>query len=106
MSDIDLLSPGAIVDPHGFFGPLRDADPVQWSQRHRAWIVMGHPELNEAFHDRRLSTERMSGFRDRLSGRRPEALPNAIDLLELRTGETYLPALNYFFQNRQRRLAS
>ena len=31
---------------------------------------------------------------------------NAIDLLELRTGETYLPALNYFFQNRERRLAS
>ena len=82
MSDIDLLSPGAIVDPHGFFGPLRDDDPVQWSQRHRAWIVMGHPELNEAFHDRRLSTERMSGFRERMSGRRAEALAKAIDLLD------------------------
>lgn len=31
---------------------------------------------------------------------------NAIDLLELRTGEAYLPALNHFFQNRERRLAS
>jgi cytochrome P450 len=82
MSDIDLLSPDAIVDPHGFFGPLRDDDPVQWSRRHRAWIVMGHPELNEAFHDRRLSTERMSGFRERLSGRRAEALAKAIDLLD------------------------
>jgi cytochrome P450 len=43
---------------------------------------MGHAELNAAFHDRRLSTERMSGFRERLSGRRAEALAKAIDLLE------------------------
>ena len=43
---------------------------------------MGHPELNAAFHDRRLSTERMSGFRERQSGRRAEALAKAIDLLD------------------------
>ena len=82
MSDIDLLAPEAVVDPHGYFRTRRDADPVQWSDRHRAWIVMGHDELNAAFHDRRLSTERMSGFRERLSGRRAEALAKAIDLLD------------------------
>ncbi len=82
MNDLNLLSPEAVDDPHGFFGPLLDIDPIQWSERHRAWIVMGHPELNEAFHDRRLSTERMSGFRDRLSARRAEALAKAIDLLD------------------------
>lgn len=82
MSDIDLLAPDAVDDPHGVLGVLRDADPIQWSRRHRAWIVMGHPELDEAFRDRRLSTERMDAFRGRLSGRRAEALAKAIDLLE------------------------
>ncbi|MEM9714589.1 MAG: cytochrome P450 [Actinomycetota bacterium] len=82
MTAIDLLAPEAISDPHGWFRRLRDEDPVRWSDRHRAWIVMGHPELNAAFHDRRLSTERMSGFRERQSGRRAEALAKAIDLLD------------------------
>lgn len=82
MSAIDLLQPPAVDDPHAFFAPLRDADPIQWSERHRAWMIMGHPELDAAFRDRRLSTERMSGFRERLTGRRAEALAKAIDLLD------------------------
>lgn len=82
MSRIDLLTPEAVDDPHMYLGALRDADPIQWSDRHRAWLIMGHPELDEAFRDRRLSTERMAGFRSRLSGRRAEALAKAIDLLE------------------------
>lgn len=82
MTRIDLLEPGAVDDPHGFLAPLRDADPIQWSERHRAWVIMGHPELDEAFRDRRLSTERMDAFRSRLSGRRAEALAKAIDLLD------------------------
>jgi cytochrome P450 len=82
MSTIDLLDPSVVDDPHRFFQPVRDADPIQWSERHRAWIIMGHPELDVAFRDRRLSTERMGGFRDRLTGRRAEALAKAIDLLE------------------------
>ncbi|HSJ90416.1 MAG TPA: cytochrome P450 [Ilumatobacter sp.] len=82
MSAIDLLEPAAVDDPHAFFAPLRDADPIQWSERHRAWVIMGHPELDEAFRDRRLSTERMDAFRERLTGRRAEALARAIDLLD------------------------
>jgi cytochrome P450 len=82
MSAIDLLDAAAVDDPHTFLAPLRDSDPIQWSERHRAWLIMGHPELDEAFRDRRLSTERMSGFRGRLSERRAEALAKAIDLLD------------------------
>lgn len=82
MSTIDILDPTAVDDPHAFFAPLRDGDPIQWSERHRAWVIMGHPELDEAFRDRRLSTERMDAFRNRLSGRRAEALAKAIDLLD------------------------
>jgi len=82
MSAIDLLAADAVDDPHRVLGALRDQDPIQWSDRHRAWVVLGHPELDEAFRDRRLSTERMSSFRGRLSGRRAEALAKAIDLLD------------------------
>ncbi|MEY2957739.1 MAG: hypothetical protein RLZZ01_307, partial [Actinomycetota bacterium] len=82
MTRIDLLRPAAVADPHSFFAPLRDADPIQWSDRHRAWVVMGHPELDDAFRDRRLSTERMKAFRGRLDDRRAEALTKAIDLLD------------------------
>jgi cytochrome P450 len=82
VGEIDLLAPAAVADPHGVLGAIRDADPIQWSERHRAWLVLGHPELDEAFRDRRLSTERMGDFRRRLSGRRAEALAKAIDLLE------------------------
>ncbi len=82
MSTIDLLDPAAVEDPHRYLGVRRDADPVQWSDRHRAWIVMGHAELDDAFRDKRLSTERMGGFRGRLSERRAAALAKAIDLLE------------------------
>lgn len=83
MSDpIDFLAPDAVRDPHGYFAAVRDRDPVAWSERHRAWIVTGHPELDAAFRDRRLSTERMAGFRARLAGRRAEALAAAIELLD------------------------
>ena len=82
MTDIDFLTTGAIEDPHTYFGRLRDVDPVQWSPRHRAWVVMGHTELNDAFHDKRLSTERMDDFRSRQRGPRAEALAKAIDLLD------------------------
>lgn len=79
---IDLLAPDVVDDPHRILGAFRDEDPIQWSDRHRAWVVMGHPELDEAFRDRRLSTERMGAFRDRLSERRALALAKAIDLLD------------------------
>lgn len=82
MGDMNLLDPRAIDDPHGYFREFRNDGPIQWSDRHRAWIVIGHPELNAAFRDSRLSTERMSGFRERLSGPRAEALSMAIDLLD------------------------
>lgn len=82
MNAIDLLAPEAVDDPHRYLGVLRDEAPIQWSDRHRAWVVLGHPELDAAFRDRRLSTERMQAFRSRLDGQRAEALAKAIDLLD------------------------
>ncbi len=81
-TDIDLLSPECIDLPYSYLGRIRDASPIAWSARHRAWVITGHPELEAAFADHRLSTERMEGFRSRLSGPRVEALEGAIGLLE------------------------
>ena len=78
----DLLSPEGITDPHALFRRVREHDPVHWSARHRAWLITGHAELDAAFLDPRLSTERMASFRDRLPERRRLALEQAIELLD------------------------
>ena len=79
---IDLLTPEACSLAPQYFDRIRELDPVAWSERHKSWIVTGHHELDEAFRDRRLSTERMGAFRSRLPERRAAALSAAIDLLE------------------------
>lgn len=79
---IDLLSEQAVANAPAFLDRVRETGPVTWSERHKAWLITGHPELDEAFRDRRLSTERMDAFRARLSDRRAEALSAAIDLLD------------------------
>jgi cytochrome P450 len=78
----NLLDPVAVERPHDYFRPIREHDPICWSDRHRAWIITGHPELGEAFRDLRLSTERMAAFRARLSGSRAHALEAAVELLD------------------------
>ena len=46
--DLDLLCDAAIADPHRYLAAFRDRAPVVWSSRHRAWVVLGHPELDAA----------------------------------------------------------
>jgi len=80
---VDLLDPAAVADPHSSFARWRaDHGPIVWSERHRAWLVMGHAELTEAFGDRRLSTERMAGFLDRLPPDRRAAVADGVALLD------------------------
>jgi cytochrome P450 len=80
-SSADLLAPGAVADPIGLFHQLRDEHPVLWSDRHRAWLVTGHPEAHAAMHDDALSTDRMDAYEARLSPGRREALARCITLL-------------------------
>ena len=77
----DLLAPEAVADPHSFFHRLRAHAPVQWSARHRAWIVTSHAEVRAALRDGSLSTARMDAFAARLTPARREALAPALDLL-------------------------
>ena len=80
--DIDLLALEAIDDPHSYFRPIRERAPIAWSERHRAWIITSHPELDAAFRNPRFSTERMGAFKARLTGSRAEALAKAVELLD------------------------
>ena len=78
----DLLAPAAVRDPHALMRRAREVGPIAWSERHRAWIIVGHPELIDAFGDRRLSTERMGAFLDRLPPARRDAVEAAVELLD------------------------
>jgi cytochrome P450 len=80
--EIDLLTDEAIENPHRLFHELRSHGAVHWSDRHRAWLVIGHAELDAAFRSPALSTERMGAFTARLSGSRAEALRDAVALLD------------------------
>lgn len=80
--DIDLLSDDAINDPHAYFRSIRETAPIAWSERHRSWIITGHPELDAAFRNTGFSTERMAAFKSRLAGPRAEALEKAVALLD------------------------
>ena len=82
LTDLDLLCDESIREPHRYLARFRERQPVVWSERHRAWVVLGHPELDAAFKAPQLSTNRMGAFRSRLSGSRAEALSSAIELLE------------------------
>lgn len=57
--DVDLLSPEATEDPYTPLGRIREADPVFWSDRHRAWILTRFDDIEEALVDPRLSSDRV-----------------------------------------------
>ena len=65
-SDIDLLTPSSIADPHTVFAELRSLGPVVWMQRHRAWLLTTHEAVRSGFHDLRLSSDRLTPLEARL----------------------------------------
>jgi cytochrome P450 len=78
---IDLECQAAFVQPAEYFGGFRGKGPVQWSEVHRAWLVLDHAELREAFRDsERLSADRVSSL-ERLAHRRPAAFGKVVELL-------------------------
>jgi cytochrome P450 len=59
-TDLDLLAPEVVADPHPTFAKLRKQDPVHWSERHRAWVLTRYDDVSAAFRDLRLSSDRAS----------------------------------------------
>ncbi len=54
---VDLLAPEVVADPHPHLRALRAEDPVHWSERHRAWVLTRHADVQHAFRNRVLSSE-------------------------------------------------
>lgn len=78
---LDLGSQDSIRKPADYFGAARTDGPVQWSDVHRAWVVIGHGEVADAFRDgERLSADRV-GPLERVAADRPEAFGQVVELL-------------------------
>jgi cytochrome P450 len=81
VTDIDLNNPASIDDPHSYWSRYRDMGPVQWSDAHRAWVVLGHTELSEAFREGYLlSADRVTPL-ERVAAHRPLSFAKVVELL-------------------------
>jgi cytochrome P450 len=41
----DMFTPDVIADPYGYYGRLRDQDPVHWNKAYELWVVTRHDDL-------------------------------------------------------------
>jgi cytochrome P450 len=80
-SDVDLLAPDAIADPHAIFAALREMGPIVWLTRHRAWMFTTHEAVRLGFHDQRLSSDRLTPLEARLDDASRAAMGQTFDLL-------------------------
>ncbi|MEQ8439171.1 MAG: cytochrome P450 [Ilumatobacter fluminis] len=60
--DLDLVGDLAVRDPYAAFGALRDAEPVCWNDRHRAWVLTRHADVSAELRGQNLTAERISPF--------------------------------------------
>jgi cytochrome P450 len=80
-SDVDLVGPEAVRDPHATFAELRSRGAVHWLERHRAWLLLGYDDVRRGLTDDRLSTDTITHLYERLP---------ASDRAEYRDVETLL----------------
>jgi cytochrome P450 len=79
---IDLEDRRAVDDPAGFFADARAANgDVQWSDVHRAWLVLSHAGVEAGFRDTdHLSADKMAAF-ERVAATRSPAFGRVVELL-------------------------
>ncbi|MFK8024892.1 MAG: cytochrome P450, partial [Ilumatobacter sp.] len=80
-SDVDLLTPSSIANPHAVFADLRELGPVVWLERHRAWLLTTHEAVRSGFHDLRLSSDRLTPLEARLDDDARAAMGPTFELL-------------------------
>lgn len=81
-SDVDLVAPDAVADPHRVFARLRaEGGPVWWLRRHKAWLLLGYDDVREALSDERLSTDTITPLQRHLDAEAREKFKPAADLL-------------------------
>ena len=81
ISDVDLLAPTSVTDPHAVFAELRDLAPAVWLTRHRAWLLTTHEEVRLGFHDLRLSSDRLTPLEARLGEDERRLMGQTFELL-------------------------
>lgn len=79
--NLDLACDAAVRDPAGYFAAARGHGDVQWSDVHRAWVMLSHAEVESGFRDsENLSADRTGSFARAAAGR-SEAFGRAVQLL-------------------------
>ena len=41
----DMFTPEVIADPYGYYGRLRDEDPVHWNDIYALWVLTRHDDV-------------------------------------------------------------
>jgi len=79
---IDLESRYAIDHPAEFFAEARRiGGDVQWSEIHRAWLVLSHAEVEAGFRDSdKLSSDKVKSF-ERVASTRSPAFEKVVEIL-------------------------
>jgi hypothetical protein len=79
---LDLECRESVDDPAGYFARARKAGgDVQWSDRHRAWVVLSHAGVEAGFKDwQHLSSDKAATFA-RVAARRSAAFGTVVELL-------------------------
>lgn len=80
--ELDLGCEEAVRNPANYFARAREAGgDLQWSERHRAWVVLSYGGVAAGFRDsERLSSDRMGTF-ERVARGRSEAFRRAVEML-------------------------
>ena len=77
---LDLAGAEANNDPAGFAARHLAGGPIQWSDHHRGWLLLGHGAVSEGFRDIRLSADRITPL-ERLARERPDHFALTVELL-------------------------
>jgi len=76
-----LLSAEAVSDPYGVYAALREQGPVVWLPEHHAWMLTTYHEVQHAFRDARLASDRLTPLEQRLDPERRARLGQTFELL-------------------------
>jgi len=73
----DMFTSDVIADPYGYYGRLRDEDPVHWNDTYGLWVITRHDDVTWLTrHHELFSSARLSG--DRRVGSRPLRICSAL----------------------------
>lgn len=80
--EFDPFDKGWMTDPYPVYRRLREAGPVLWSPRARAWLVTGHAEVKQVLRDRHAAPFDLAAFVQTLSQRAGKPLVSLVRALD------------------------